>query len=100
MGAEKWYHKIASAQESAGKEIERIRREGKLSAHSVGGASAHDDTGAIRRGEYVPEAELVKICLECERKSCTGYCKAITAAKKEIRDRNKRNRELKERTGT
>lgn len=97
MGAEKWYHKVAAVQECAGQEIERIRREGKLPAHSVGGSRHKEDTGAIQRGEYVPDAELVKICLECDRKSCTGYCKRITQAKKEIRDRNKRNREMKER---
>ena len=50
MGAEKWYHKVAAVQECAGQEIERIRREGKLPAHSVGGSRHKEDTGAIQCG--------------------------------------------------
>jgi hypothetical protein len=36
-------------------------------------------------GQYVPDEEHVQICLNCERKKCTGYCKDVRRYGKKIR---------------
>ena len=32
----------------------------------------------IERGVYVPDEAHIDICLNCERKTCTGYCKLMS----------------------
>lgn len=92
-----WYQKIAAPQICAGREITRIHREGVLTAGGPGGKSSErESTDALRRGEYVPEAELVSICLNCKRERCTGDCVKIKRAKREARERRKREKEGKQ----
>ena len=94
MGRESWYHKVHDPMEYAGREVTRVKSEGMLTASPVGGKpNGREDTDALRRGEYVPEEEIIHVCLNCKRARCPGCCLNVVKAKREIREQKRKERE-------